>query len=233
MCTNNRVRCPVGICPDRVIRSAAGPDDDTRGLPNHRGALGALTRQADQVYEDLSDAAQDTARQGFLRLVTLGEGTEDVRRRVLLSELSAIATSHDGMEEVLDLFGEYRLLTFDRDPATREPTVEVAHEALIQRWERLREWIDASRADIRQQRLLAAAVREWQEAKQDPSYLLTGSRLTQFEAWAGQTSIALTPDDRAFMQASIAERQRQFELERQRQAQEAALKQRIQRGCRR
>jgi WD40 repeat protein/DNA-binding CsgD family transcriptional regulator/tRNA A-37 threonylcarbamoyl transferase component Bud32 len=193
-------------------------------------ALGALTRQADEVYEDLSDAAQDTARQGFLRLVTLGEGTEDVRRRVLLSELSAIATSRDGMEEVLDLFGEYRLLTFDRDPATREPTVEVAHEALIQRWELLREWIDASRADIRQQRLLAAAVQEWQKAKQDPSYLLTGSRLTQFEAWAGQTSIALSPDERAFMQASIAERQRQFELERQRQAQEAALKQRIQRG---
>ena len=193
------------------------------------GALGALTRQADEVYEDLSDAEQDTARQGFLRLVTLGEGTEDVRRRVLLSELSAIATPRDGMEEVLDLFGEYRLLTFDRDPATREPTVEVAHEALIQRWERLREWIDASRADIRQQRLLAAAAAEWEQAGRENSYLLSGSRLAQFEDWAARTDLALTPDERAYVQASIIERQRQAEIERERQAHEVALKQRVQR----
>jgi WD40 repeat protein/DNA-binding CsgD family transcriptional regulator/tRNA A-37 threonylcarbamoyl transferase component Bud32 len=173
------------------------------------GALGVLTRQADEVYDDLSDADQDTARQGLLRLVTLGEGTEDVRRRVLLSELSAIGTSQNGMEDVLDLFGEYRLLTFDRDPATREPTVEVAHEALIQRWERLREWIDASRADIRQQRLLATAAAEWEQAKRDQSYLLSGSRLAQFEDWAARTDIALIPDERTFLETSVLEQKRQ------------------------
>ena len=32
----------------------------------------------------------------------------------------------------------HRLLSFDRDPATRGPTVEVAHEALLGSWERLR-----------------------------------------------------------------------------------------------
>jgi WD40 repeat protein/DNA-binding CsgD family transcriptional regulator/tRNA A-37 threonylcarbamoyl transferase component Bud32 len=173
------------------------------------GALGVLTRQADEVYEDLSDAEQDTARQGFLRLVTLGEGTEDVRRRVLVSELSAITTPRDGMQEVLDLFGEYRLLTFDRDPATREPTVEVAHEALIQRWERLRGWIDASRADIRQQRLLAAASAEWEHAGRERSYLLGGSRLAQFEDWAARTDLALTPGEREFLDTSVVEQRAQ------------------------
>jgi WD40 repeat protein/DNA-binding CsgD family transcriptional regulator len=184
------------------------------------GALGVLTRQADEVYDDLSDAEQNTARQGFLRLVTLGEGTEDVRRRVLLSELSAVGTSQNGMEEVLDLFGEYRLLTFDRDPATREPTVEVAHEALIQRWEKLRAWIDDSRADIRQQRLLAAAVAEWGQAGHENSYLLSGSRLAQFEEWAEQTDVALTPSELSFLDASIAERQRQESAEQERQQRE-------------
>jgi WD40 repeat protein/DNA-binding CsgD family transcriptional regulator len=193
------------------------------------GALGALTRQADEVYEDLSDDDQDMARQGFLRLVTLGEGTEDVRRRVLLSELRAVNAQRNGMKDVLDLFGEYRLLTFDRDPVTREPTVEVAHEALIQRWERLRGWIDASRADIRQQRLLGAAAVEWEQAGLERSYLLTGSRLAQFEDWAAHTDIALTPDEREFLQASISEREHEAEIERDRQAHEMALKQRIQR----
>jgi hypothetical protein len=46
------------------------------------GALGALARRADDRFEELSDTERDAARQMFLRLVTLGEGTEDVRRRV-------------------------------------------------------------------------------------------------------------------------------------------------------
>ena len=83
-----------------------------------------------------------------MRLVTLGEGSEDTRRRVRRSELGA----SDALDEVIERYGQYRLLTFDRDPVTRGPTVEVAHEALIRTWERLREWIADSREDLRIQR---------------------------------------------------------------------------------
>ena len=51
------------------------------------GALGALGRRAEEVFAGLDKASQNTARQLFLRLVTLGEGVEDTRRRVLLSEI--------------------------------------------------------------------------------------------------------------------------------------------------
>ena len=61
------------------------------------------------------------------------------------------------IQDVLDAFGKYRLLTFDHEPATREPTIEVAHEALIREWDRLNGWLDESRADVRLQRLLGAA----------------------------------------------------------------------------
>ena len=50
------------------------------------------------------------------------------------------------LAEVLRLFGAYRLLTFDLDPITRGPTVEVAHEALLREWPRLASWIDEQRA---------------------------------------------------------------------------------------
>ena len=53
------------------------------------------------------------------------------------------------MQIVIDQFVRYRLLTFDRDPVTRGPTVEVAHEALLREWGRLPEWLEASRGDIR------------------------------------------------------------------------------------
>ncbi len=41
-----------------------------------------------------------------------------------------------------------RLLAFDHDPVTREPTVEVAHEALIRNWPRLRGWLDEDRESL-------------------------------------------------------------------------------------
>ncbi|MBI1876819.1 MAG: protein kinase [Chloroflexi bacterium] len=56
------------------------------------GVLSALARRADELYAGLDSAGQEAARQLFLRLVTLGEGTEDTRRRVLRAELEAWPT---------------------------------------------------------------------------------------------------------------------------------------------
>jgi len=187
-----------------------GRDDHTLTLATYRdigGALGALARRADAVFGMLGSEAQTAARQVCLRLVTLGEGTEDIRRRALQDELRA--AGGEATQTVLDAFDRARLVTFDQDPATGAATVELAHEAIIREWARLRAWLDASRDDVRQQRLLAAAAQEWQSAGRDRSYLLTGSRLAQFEGWATQTDLALTPDERAFLDASVTEHRRQ------------------------
>jgi WD40 repeat protein len=182
------------------------------------GVLGALGRRAEEVFAALDSQDKEIARQLFLRLVTLGEGAEDTRRRVLQSELEALA-SPDKVINILESFGKARLLSFDRDPATRGPTVEVAHEALMREWARLRTWLDESRADIRMQRLLGAATRDWLEGYQEPSFLLRGSRLAQFEEWSKETSLALTPNEKLFLEASL-------EDEARRKAQQAALERR-------
>src|SRR5690606_3753358 len=115
---------------------------------------GALARRADELFNSLDTDGQRAAKQLFLRLVTLGEGTEDTRRRVLQAELKALTSNADVMEDIINAFSQYRLLTLDRDPVTRGPTVEVAHEALISQWERLQAWVAESREDIRLQRSL-------------------------------------------------------------------------------
>ncbi len=180
------------------------------------GVLGALGRSAESIFMNLNETEQSAARQLFLRLVTPGEGTEDTRRRVLRSELESL----DMVSTVIDHFGKARLLTFDHDPITRGATVEVAHEALIREWARLREWLMESRADIRNQRQLAHAAQEWEGAKRDPSFLLTGARLEQFEGWAAETSMALTDTEREFLSAGIRERDRREAEERMRQQRE-------------
>ncbi|MBZ0274779.1 MAG: serine/threonine-protein kinase PknK, partial [Anaerolineae bacterium] len=95
------------------------------------GVLGALSRRAEEIFENLDEAGKEAARQLFLRLVTVGEGAEDTRRRIRQSEILLVTDENDPARRVIDRFGQYRLLTFDNDPATRVPTVEVAHEALI------------------------------------------------------------------------------------------------------
>jgi WD40 repeat protein/transcriptional regulator with XRE-family HTH domain len=225
------------------------------------GVVGALGRRAEEVYSALGESAQSAARQLFLRLVTLGEGTEDTRRRVARAELDAlqppsgsphlkttnggrgtlpIAALRDeegqagvsslpiggfpmgraGVGSAVEAFGSARLLAFDRDPITRGPTVEVAHEALLREWPRLRDWLANSREDVRMQRLLAAESAEWLKGQHDPSFLLVGSRLAQFEGWAAESAVALTVDERAYLEASLQERSRQQEEERLRQKRE-------------
>jgi WD40 repeat protein len=183
------------------------------------GITSALGRRADEIFESLEPADQEATRQLFLRLVTLGEGVEDARRRVLLAELATLMIPEAGMQGVIDLLGRYRLLTFDHDPATRGPTIEVAHEALLREWPRLRGWLDESRADIRLQRLLGAEAAEWTAAGQAGGFLLRGSRLDQFEGWLETSNVRLTGAEAAFLAASQ-------EARRQRQAQEEARRRR-------
>ncbi len=130
---------------------------------------------------------------------------------------------------VLDAFGRTRLLAFDRDAATRGPTVEVSHEALLREWPLLRDWLRESRGEVRLQRQLAQAAAEWAAANRDSSFLLSGARLAQFEAWRASATVALTADEQALIDASLAERERRASAETARVAREVALQRRARR----
>ncbi|MBK8031743.1 MAG: protein kinase [Chloroflexi bacterium] len=193
------------------------------------GAMGALARRAEQTFLELDETCQKAARQIFLRLVTLGEGTEDTRRRVRQDELMSLtAADNTAVQNVLDTYGKYRLLTFDRDPLTRVPTVEVAHEALIRSWDRLKSWLNTSRESMRLQRGLALAAEEWRRNNRDAGYLMSGTRLSQFEEWAAGTDVALSAEERAYLEASLTERERVDAAEAERKRREALIARRAQ-----
>ena len=121
------------------------------------GVSGALVRRAEELYEAMSEPEREAAKQLFLRLVIAGEGTSDTRRLVPRAELLSLEVDRTAMGRVIDTFGRHRLLSFDRDPATRGPTVEVAHEALLRSWDRLRIWIEDAQDDLRHHRRLSGA----------------------------------------------------------------------------
>jgi hypothetical protein len=57
------------------------------------GVQRAIAHTAEQTYEKLDENAQIVARQVFLRLTALGQGTEDTRRRVTIDELLGVPDS--------------------------------------------------------------------------------------------------------------------------------------------
>ncbi|MDH4116700.1 MAG: protein kinase [Acidimicrobiia bacterium] len=164
------------------------------------GVSAALARRADALYQGLDATDREHAREVFLRLVTLNDGSADTRRRALATEVTE--SGGGDVSGVLDVFGRARLLTFDRDPVTRGPTVEIAHEALLTEWTRLRDWIDDARADIRSQRRLAAAAAEWRERDRDPEFVLTGARLGRYDGWLDHPPVRLTAQERQYLAAS-------------------------------
>ncbi len=191
------------------------------------GVSGALVQRADGLLAGLDADAADAARQVFLRLVTLGDGDgqNDTRRRILQAELDDLGLDRNDLRAVLETFGRHRLLSFDRDPVTRGPTVEISHEALLTEWTRLHDWIEDARDDVRNQRRLAEAMREWQTAERSDGYLLRDGRLGQLDAWARSTTLTLSAAERAFLDASRAahERDADEQLAREQRVAEAEL----------
>jgi WD40 repeat protein len=185
-------------------------EDGTLTLSGYQevgGVGGALADRAEHLYEATGrDEGKEATRQLFLRLVTLDGGLEDLRRRVRRSELDTLEGDREAMTTSIEAFTRHRLLTSDRDPVTREPTVEVAHETLLRAWPRLRGWIDSAREDLRNHRSLATEAEQWEDADRDPSFLLRGSRLERLEAWAARSGFALNSAEREYLEASLQER---------------------------
>ena len=104
-------------------------------------------------------------------------------------------------------FGQHRLLTFDRDPVTRSPTIEIAHEALVNQWDRFGHWIEENRLSLMARQRLSTSTREWLEHGRDSSYLASGARLIQFEDLTQDSAVVLTTEERNYIDMSIGKRQ--------------------------
>jgi transcriptional regulator with XRE-family HTH domain len=161
------------------------------------GVRGAIAETAESVFVDRLDQQQrHYARDIFLRLTELGEGTEDTRRRAALTELVPDVRAAAELRAVLNTLADARLVILGEDSA------EVAHEALIREWQRLREWLHQDRDGLRLHRQLTQAAREWEALQRDHGALYRGARLAQTLEWAAANANALNAQERAFLDAS-------------------------------
>lgn len=168
------------------------------------GVAGSLGRWPEQVVAGMDATAHEAVRRIFLRLVSIDESGRPTRRRVPVTELHELGDAPELVDRVLGAFGAERLLTFDRHPHSRTPTVEIAHDALLERWERLQRWVTDRHDQLVMERRFRAAHDEWVAADRWPEHLLEGARLAQFAAWAQSTDLALPASESDFLRASRA-----------------------------
>src|SRR5260370_12285740 len=100
------------------------------------GVEQALVAYAEKVHAGLSEEGKKRSQQIFIQLVRPGEETADIRRRATRTELG------EENWNLIDHLATAHLVLTGPNTATGQETVEVVHEAVIRRWERLREWID-------------------------------------------------------------------------------------------
>src|SRR5829696_6488342 len=94
-------------------------------------------------------------------------------------------------------------------PAGRDE-VEVAHEALIRHWPRLRDRLEADRAALLLRETIREAAQEWARHDRDESYLAHGGRrLGEAEALAHHPRFTLNVQEQAYLDAAIALRERE------------------------
>jgi energy-coupling factor transporter ATP-binding protein EcfA2 len=179
------------------------------------GVTGTLKQRADQVYDDLTPEQQQTAKHIFLNLTQLGEGAEDTRRRI--SQTSLIAAQHPMAQvaAVVKQLADANLVVTDERvglDGQRSGTVDVAHEALIRNWPKLRQWLDENRDLLRQQRKIELAAQEWNQhsSKIQQGYLLQGRALIDAQAFRQQhtADLPLSELARDFIQASRRQQRR-------------------------
>jgi WD40 repeat protein/energy-coupling factor transporter ATP-binding protein EcfA2 len=155
----------------------------------------AIARTAEDVHNSLDADQRKMAQLIFLRLIALGEGTEDTKRRVRQRELDA---DNPNTRIVLDELAKARLLTLHSE------TVEIAHEALIRSWPRLRDWLSDDREGLRIHRQLTEATDAWESIERDPGALYRGIRLARANDWAADHGEMLTMREREFLETSLS-----------------------------
>ncbi len=187
------------------------------------GVSGAIARRAEDLFLALGSTERDAVKQLFLRLVTIVEQGSWARRRVSGSEIVTIATDLVSLQDVIDQFATHRLLTLDRDPVSGSPTVEVAHEALLHQWPRLRRWIDEGQHDVATHARLTIAMSEWETSGHQSDYLLSGQRLTDYETWSAVSSLRPSTAEQTFLDRSIVQRESESRAEEERVAREIRL----------
>ncbi len=175
------------------------------------GVRGALSRYADEFFDELNENERIYLRSILCRLVHPGrEQRYDARR---IARITDFRIEHQKLIQRLtgsETTGsapssKFRLLVTSRMPSG-ETAVEIIHESLIGNWSRLAGWVNERRDFLIWLDSLRTRISDWKEKGNDEGQLLRGEQLIEAKRYVKANEIEVC-DDREpaaqFVSASI------------------------------
>lgn len=171
-----------------------GPTLTVDGYRATGGIRDAVAKSAERLYDSMGHAQRQQLRGLLLRLVMPTEDGEPVRARVPRDRLA----DDDSLRQLIEQLVDARLVSIDGD------TLQIAHEALVRVWPRLRGWLDDDLDGHRVFRHLAGAADAWDAMGRPDSELYRGARLDRALQWRDRAAPELNETETEFLAASSA-----------------------------
>ena len=174
-----------------------------RGYRRAGGVADAVNRGAQAAYDALTRSQQDAARLVFTQLTVITADGRFARRRCRRADLSSRGTQMAAdIDTVVGVFSARRLLVLGED------RVEIAHDALLQAWKQLRDWLGDGQLDRALYSQVVTDATTWDSNGRDSSYLYRPGRLATIDAaaarWQGAPArhLPLPATSEAFLDAA-------------------------------
>jgi uncharacterized protein YjbI with pentapeptide repeats len=153
------------------------------------GVGGAVATEAQRIYNGLSEDEQAIARCIFLSLIQLNDDKTATRRRASISGLITEKNTEAHVRNIIHQFsrpGVWILVTSANQQQIE--MVEVAHEALIQNWNELRDWLKQQWEFIHQKQRIEQSAQEWEKHGYSKDYLWQGKLLRKAKSFLQEQS---------------------------------------------
>ncbi len=170
-----------------------GPTLTVGGYRATGGIRSAVSQSAERLYDAMDASQRSRLRTLLLRLVMPTEDGDPMRARVPRAKVAA----DDVHQRLVEQLVNARLVSIDGD------SVQIAHEALVRGWPRLRGWLDDDVDGQRLFRHLAGAADAWDGMGRPESELYRGARLARTVEWRDRAGPDLNEIEAAFLEASV------------------------------
>jgi WD40 repeat protein len=166
------------------------------------GVAGALAQHAEAVVDGLPAGPEDPLRGLLTALARPDPDGRFVRRAMPVAELPP------AQRALVPALAAGRLLTTNRS-ARDSDVVELAHQALIDHWARLQEWLAEDREFLSWREQVGAQRERWEADGRDDSALLRGAVLAGGSDWLPARADELPDADLEYVRRSTARQRRE------------------------
>jgi WD40 repeat protein len=182
----------------RVSGSLTAHDYDALG-----GVSGSLVALAEKAIAGFGAADElDVVRRLLTQLAVPARDNDGFARRPV-----ALDALEPELRPIADRLAESRLIVLGTAPDGTN-TVELAHQALIEHWPRLRGWLTEDRDFLAWRHILQERYRQWESAERDSGALLRGVALATAADWLGTRESDVPERTRHYINASLHRQRR-------------------------